>query len=245
MRLLFLGTGGYHPNERRHTACLMFPELGVVFDAGSSLFRVPSRMMTRELDIFLTHPHLDHVMGLTFLIVPLVQGTISRCRVHARPDTIAAVKEHLFSQALFPVLPAFEFLPLTDRVIIGDGRASLTHCPLNHPGGSLGFRLESDGKRMAYITDTTTDGTYTKFIHDVDLLVHECYFPDGMSEWAAKTGHSHTTPVAQLAKEACVKRLFLTHIDPQRSDDDPIGIATARAIFSETYLAEDLMEIIV
>ena len=46
-----------------------------------------------------------------------------------------------------------------------------------------------------------------------------------------------------LAKEAGVGRLFLTHIDPQRSDDDPIDIATARAIFPETLLAEDLLEI--
>ena len=174
MRLLFLGTGGYHPNERRHTASLMLPELGIVLDAGSSVFRVPSRVMTKELDIFLTHPHLDHVLGLTFFVVPLLQGTISRCRVHALPGTIAAVKEHLFSQSLFPILPPFEFVPLTDRVAVGNGHGSITHHPLNHPGGSLGFKLEIDGKRIAYITDTTVDGTYTEFIRDVDLLIHEC-----------------------------------------------------------------------
>ncbi len=243
MRLVFLGTGGYHPNERRHTACLMLPELGIVLDAGSSMFRVPARMETNELDILVTHAHLDHVQGLTYLLVPLVQGRIAKCRVHALPQTIAAVKEHLFSVSLFPILPAFDFIPLIDPVVLGQGAAVITHHPLQHPGGSIGYVLQINGKRVAYITDTTVDGSYTEFIRGVDTLIHECHFPDDMAAWAIKTGHSHTSQVAQLAKDAGVGRLYLTHIDPQRDGDDPIGLATARAIFPETYLAEDLLEI--
>ena len=96
---------------------------------------------------------------------------------------------------------------------------------------------------MAYITDTTAPGDYIEFIRDVDLLIHECYFPDGMQEWAAKTGHSHTSAVAQMAKDANVKQLYLVHIDPQRPADDPVGLKLARSIFSDTHLAEDRMEI--
>jgi ribonuclease BN (tRNA processing enzyme) len=64
-----------------------------------------------------------------------------------------------------------------------------------------------------------------------------------MAQWCEKTGHSHTSQVAQLARDAGVGRLYLTHIDPQRPDDDPVGLATARKIFPATTLAEDLMEI--
>ena len=64
-----------------------------------------------------------------------------------------------------------------------------------------------------------------------------------MVEWCERTGHSHTTLVANLAKEAAVGRLLLTHIDPNRPDDDPIDIAVARKIFPNTELAEDGMEI--
>lgn len=242
MRLLFLGTGGYHPNERRHTAGLMLPELGVVFDAGSSFFRVQSRLQTKELDVFLTHSHLDHIQGLTFFIVPLLQGAVTHFRIHADPKTVEAIQQHLFCEAVFPVLPAYEFVPLADRIEVPGG-GTITHTPLKHPGGSLGYRLEVGGKRIAYITDTVMDGSYTDFIRSVDVLIHECYFPDDMAEWCVKTGHSHTSQVATLAREAGVGRLYLTHIDPQRPDDDPIGMATARSIFPATTLAEDLMEI--
>ena len=277
MRLQFLGTGGFHPNERRHTACLLLPELGVAFDAGSSAFRLASRLQSTELDLFLTHAHLDHILGLTFLLVPMLKGEITRCRIHAEPHVHDCVQRHLFDVSIFPVLPQFEFVPLAERTVVGGGRAVVTHCPLRHPGGSCGFVVEfnepspnamsgktlaagpsvppaasalpltreasSVRKRLAYITDTVADGSYVEFIRGADVLIHECNFPDEMSQWCEQTGHSHTSAVARLAKEAGVGRLYLTHIDPQRPDDDPIGLATARAIFPETTLAEDLMEI--
>ena len=40
MKLLLLGTSGYHPSEQRQTACLMLPEVGIVLDAGTGFFRV-------------------------------------------------------------------------------------------------------------------------------------------------------------------------------------------------------------
>ena len=68
MRLHFLGTAGYHPNRRRDTACLMIPEAGILLDAGTGIFRARDLIGTPTLDIFLSHVHLDHSVGLTFLL---------------------------------------------------------------------------------------------------------------------------------------------------------------------------------
>ena len=112
-------------------------------------------------------------------------------------------------------------------------------------GGSLGYRLDWPGHSMAYVTDTSADvdADYVAAIRGVDLLVHECYCADARADWAAKTGHSHTTPVAQVARAAGVKKLVLVHFDPCTTAADPIGLATARAIFSETIVGEDRMEL--
>jgi len=245
MKLVLLGTTGYHPNDRRHTLCLMIPECGIVLDAGTAAYRIGRYLATRELDIFLTHAHLDHVVGLTYLLnvlrTPLL---LDRVTIHAAAEYLAAIDEHLFSEQLFPKKLPCQWRPLAGAVpLAGGGR--LTHFLLAHQGGSTGFRLDWPGHSMAYVTDTTArlGADYVRQIRGVDLLVHECYFSDANEDWARKTGHSVTTPVAQVARRAGVGRLVLVHLNPLSTDDDPIDLEAARAIFPAVELGEDLMEV--
>jgi len=245
MKLVILGTAGYHPSEQRHTSCLVLPEMGLVMDAGSAMFRLPKYLQGRSLDIFLSHAHLDHVWGLTFLLDVLYLKPQDRVRVFARNDKLTAIRQHLFSPHIFPVDPPFESIPLAGRVELAQG-CCLTTCELQHPGGSVGFRLQWPDRSLAYITDTTSRGassSYVEFIRGVDLLVHECNFADGREELAELTGHSCTTPVAEVARAAAVGRLVLTHLNPLVTDDDPIGLSVARKIFANTELASDEMQI--
>lgn len=251
MRVQILGSGGYFPNEVRHTACYYLPDSSAVLDAGSGAFRLLDRLASEDLDVFLTHSHLDHICGLTYLLLPMAQGRLTSVRVYGPGPTLEAVRTHLFSQPLFPVMPEFVFRPLDEhpQVHLSDD-AILTHQPLKgHPGGSTAYRIEwpatpqRPSHSLAYVTDTVVDGSYTEFIHGADLLLHECYFPDDMAEWADKTGHAHTTAVANLARQADIGQLQLIHVDPQTGDLDPIDVETAQAIFPATDIAEDLTEI--
>ena len=244
MRLVLLGTTGYHPNQRRHTPCLLLPECGVMLDAGTGVFRAAEYLATPELDIFITHAHLDHVVGLSYLFSVIQAHPLRRITLHGLPENLRAIDEHLFAEALFPVRPPFDFRPLDESFDLpGGGR--LTWFPLEHRGGSVGYRLDWPGRSMAYVTDTSADAhaAYVAKIRGVDLLVHECYFTDDRADRAQKLGHSHTTPVAEVARQAGVKRLVLVHFDPLSTADDPIGLATARAIFPNTILGEDRMEL--
>ena len=154
MQLRLLGSGGFHPSERRHTACLFLDELGIVLDAGTGMFRLGKYLATRELDLFLTHAHLDHIVGLTYLLGILHERDMGQVIIHGDEQKLSAIEQHLFAELIFPVKPSVEFRPLSGPVDLrGGGR--LSYFPLEHPGGVLGYRLDWLSCSMAYVTDTT------------------------------------------------------------------------------------------
>lgn len=245
MRLVLLGTTGYHANDRRQTACLMLPEVGVVFDAGSGFYRVSEYLETDELDVFLSHVHLDHSLGLTFMFdVRAESPELGRVTAYLELEKLTAVKQHLLSELLFPVAPPLELLPLPAEFELRDG-GRLTHFPLRHPGGSVGFRIDWPDRSFAYVTDTTAhiDAAYVEKIRGVDLLVHECYFVDDCPEQAELTGHSCLNDVLAVAKKAGVGKLVLVHINPLVKDDSEIDLAEAKKTFPNTVIGVDRMEI--
>jgi ribonuclease BN (tRNA processing enzyme) len=244
MKLVLLGSGGYFPTCQRQTACLMLPECGVVLDAGSGMCRLGEYLQTDRLDVFLSHAHLDHVAGLTYLINVVPDEVAANTIVRGESAKLAAVREHLFAELIFPVAPPFRFEPLGESCPLPGG-GTLTHFPLKHPGGSIGFRLDWPGHSLAYVTDTTasTDAPYVDRIRGVDLLVHEAYFATEAKNLPEVTGHSCLTTVANVAAAAGVGRLVLVHIDPQIDADREFDIDAARQVFSNTEIGADRAEL--
>lgn len=244
MRIILLGSGGYHPNAHRHTACLMIPEAGVLLDAGTAAFRVAEHLVTDRLDVFLSHAHLDHVFGLTGFLGLFDGFEQDRITVHAEPQRIDAVRQHLFAPLLFPVDPPFTFVPLAPVTpLTGGGR--LTYIPVEHPGGAVAFRLEWPGHSLAYVTDTiaSPDAPYVEHIAGVDLLIHEAYFDDGRHKLARLTGHSCVSDVADVAAAAGVNRLVLCHMNPREDREEPLDLTAAKQRFANLQVGRDLMAI--
>ncbi|RMG34743.1 MAG: MBL fold metallo-hydrolase [Planctomycetota bacterium] len=255
MRIVFLGTGGYHPNERRHTAGIFLPDLGLLLDAGTGTFRLGRFLKHPELTILLSHAHLDHVVGLTYLLPFLNAGTLRRIRLLGTAATLRAVDEHLFSERLFPVrVPAETAVvgnePLQWHPPGATGRPlTVTAFPLPcHRGGSTGYRLDGPSGSFAYVTDTGPDDSYVERIRGVDVLIHECNFPDDQHEWAERTGHCYLSHVLRIAERAAAGRLWLTHLDPTLTGPDPLGLDTSstaarlRRSGMTIAVAEDLTE---
>lgn len=246
MQMVCLGTTGFHPNARRHTASFLIPEVGVVLDAGTGLFRLADHLATERLHIFLSHAHLDHVCGLTYLVETFGVDGSDRVTIHGEAEKIDAVQQHLFAPTLFPVAPGYQFQTLGDTCELPANAAgdlgTLRTFPLEHPGGSIGMRLEWLGHSLAYVTDTTarTDSHYIDEIGGVDLLLHEANFPAGHDELAKLTGHSCLDKVAEVAAAASAKRLVITHLDPLLAKDEDFNLANARRVFPEIEIAKDL-----
>jgi ribonuclease Z len=234
-----LGTVGYHPTETRHTTCVFLPELGITFDAGTAFFRLLGRCTTDHLHIFLSHTHLDHVMGLTYFFSLIHEHPQIKVSVHGEAHKLQIVREHLFHPEIFPVMPAYDWQPLVGDSCLLHG-AKISWFPLEHPGGAIGYRIDLPGHSLAYVTDTRAEpgAAYIDSIRGVDLLLHECNFPDGQEELARITGHSCLTPVVELAAAAQVKQLVLMHVDPLKQISQA-DLERARQIFPQLQTSRD------
>ena len=249
MKILFLGTAGYHPNEQRQTTSIFLPELGLALDAGTGFFRIREFLETNTLDILLSHAHLDHTIGLTFLYGITHQKEVAQIRTYAPAQKLDAIQQHLFHPDLFPLPPNFECVPLADSGVNQLCHAQVSSVSIPHPGGAVAYRIESDlePKTLAYVTDTTatSSAAYVDLIRNVDVLIHECNFRDGQEDLAELTGHSSLTPVLQLARAANVGQLVLTHINCYETSVDPLGHETIDQMFPNTIVATDGLEILV
>ncbi len=243
------GTAGYHPNEKRETVCAFIPEYGIVLDAGTGFYRLRGQLTTPHLDIFLSHLHLDHSIGTTYLIDVLWGTDIKDVTIFGLTEHLEYLENKLFGSYLFPVAFGKEHFPY--RLSPIDPPSDFTRRGvriitqrLTHPGSSVGYRLElPHGNTLAYISDTTQSEDYLELVKGVDVLIHECNFPDGWEEHARKTGHSWTSGVARLAKKAGVKQLVLTHFNPLDDSKDPTHQDGAEETFPNTIIAEDGMEV--
>jgi len=228
MQLHCLGTAGYHPNEARHTSCYFLPESGLVLDAGTGIFRLPSLIQTDHLDILLSHAHLDHVVGLTFLLDILHQRPVEQVRVWGQAKKIEAIRTLLSSEDIFPVE-----LPVQWHAIDANGASDqdaaleiagtrVSWRGQEHPGGSVAYRIDwpssnaQPARSFVYATDTTgaTDPDVLRWMSNADVLLHECNFHDDQIQWATLTGHCYLGKVAEVGEATHPQRILLTHINP-------------------------------
>ncbi len=247
MRLHCLGTVGYHPNDSRHTSCYFLPESGILLDGGTGTYRLAEFIETDTVDVLISHAHIDHICGLTFLLDVFFQRPIKELRIWGESEKLDAIRKHLFDDLIFPAPIQATWTAIDDEKELQIGGARVSWRPQEHPGGSVAYRIDwPSGKRLVYATDTTGDTSeeHAQWSRGADLLMHECYFRDEDSQWAVKTGHSWSSRVADVASASKPKKLLLTHINPLETSDDPTDIETIRSkIDSEVLVAEDGMVI--
>lgn len=220
----------------------------LVFDAGSGLrllgLALADENGPTDIDLFLSHSHIDHLIGLPFFVPAFVKG--NRLRLWAgNLKAAGGVQEtvrKLMSYPLFPIeieaaqgkIEFNDFEPgavLTPRPDI-----KVMTTPLNHPGGATGYRVEYGGRAMAYITDTELnagemDPALLELARDASIVIIDTTYTDEELPEHVGWGHSSWQQAVRLANEAGVGKLFLFHHDPEHDDDemDRIAAAAARA----------------
>jgi len=220
-----------------NTACVEIRcgERILIFDAGSGIRQLgqslASERRSTQFDLFFSHYHIDHIMGLPFF-APLYSSDCAVTLWGARTSPGHGIEQALnglMNEPLFPV----RLGDLQARVTIRDFHAGETLKPepdialrtadLHHPGGATGYRVEYAGKSIAYLSDTELpDGTIAPGIlamaHDADLLILDCTYTDQELPLHRGWGHASWQQGVKLANASNAKRLCLFHHDPGHDD---------------------------
>ena len=247
MKVTFWGTRGSlaspGPETVRYggnTACVAIRDSSgglIILDAGTGIRRLGATLGdARTIHLFLTHLHLDHVQGLGFF-APLFRPEVE---VHIwgppslRADLATRLNRYL-SPPLFPVrlkeVPSRVTLHPAPMRPIMVGNVQVVAELIIHPGPTVGYRIESKGRVLAYLTDhepalgadlaNDSSDWISGFAlaYRADVLIHDCQFTPQEYESRLGWGHSTTEHVARFAEKAEVDRLLLFHHDPMHSDD--------------------------
>jgi phosphoribosyl 1,2-cyclic phosphodiesterase len=218
-----------------------------IFDGGTGIRPLGNALMkgscAREIHLFLTHCHIDHVAGLPFFAPFFAE----ECHLHLWAGNLLPshrleeVVRKLISAPLFPV----DVEVFKAHIEYHDFRAgeALAPCPgltmrteaLDHPDGATGYRLDFAGRSMAYITDTESrskeiDQNIIALAHKTDLMIFDTTYTDEEIPFHIGWGHSTWRQAIRLANAAKAETLCLFHHDPAHDDAamDAIGAAADR-----------------
>jgi len=270
MELDFWGTRGTCPVSGKdmvkyggQTACASLAAAGgevIIIDAGTGL-RGLGQKLGRErgegnlhLHLLLTHFHLDHVMGLPFFGPFYSDKTTMTFYTDEEPEEAERLLTALMAGRLFPLdLPELRSTRHFRKLHAGSleiGGVRIKHHPLNHPQGSLAFRLEGGESSVVFATDTEhplkgVDEALAEFCRKAGHLIYDATFTPEDYE-AGKRGWGHSTWEAgtRLAEAAAVGWLYLSHLNPDFSDREVDRIVRlARRRFARTVAAHPGMHL--
>jgi ribonuclease BN (tRNA processing enzyme) len=242
MRAVILGSGGWMPAEGRETACALLrrDDRVLLLDAGTGVRRLVgaySRLLdgATTLDVVLTHFHLDHVCGLSYL-----PALSLAARVWAPGRWLyGSSSEDLLGPLRRPPISAFEAEALGQVCELTEGLQqiggfSVTARPqLGHWAPTAGVRVGDD---VALITDTAYNAGSVSLARGVRHLLHEAWSSSAAPRSA--DGDATGRDAGRIAAGAGAGQLTLIHLDPRLADHAAV-LDDARAIVPAAQLGTD------
>lgn len=254
MKITFLGTNGWYSSPTGDTPCILIDTKDhyVVLDAGNGIYKLDNCITEdKPISLFLSHFHIDHVSGLHMLAkfnfkqgIDVYVGT-GRSKdfqtlvnppftigYQDKPENIGKLKTEI---RLHELSESGEQIPFLASAL-----------PQHHAYGDHGYRMELEGKIIAYTGDCGFTDSVKILAKDADVLICEC--SNKKTEDPDVWGHFDPIQAGTLAKESGAKQLLLTHFGAHTFttlEDRQWAQDTARKIFANTIVAKDGMEYLV
>lgn len=235
MNIRVLGCSGAIAAGYKTTAFLLDDD--VLIDAGTGVGDLSVQELARIDHILITHSHLDHVLSIGLLAdtVLRVRAQAKRppIQVHALPETIEALRRHIFNGIIWPDFsclpsaeaPVLSFHPfqIGERLNLGGRQVEVLSAM--HTVPAVGFAVDggeaSGHAHWVFTGDTGPNPALWKRLADMKLahLVIETAFGDDECELARISQHLCPEELGrELAQLAGSVEVHITHIKPGELD---------------------------
>ena len=224
MKIKILGCSG-GIGSGRHTTCLMVDD-DILIDAGSGITTLSLEQLEAVEHVFITHAHLDHVLGLPLLLDSVGDRRGRPVKVHALPEVLEVLSAHLFNWHLWPDFRAiptidspwmeFEPLPPGDQLELGGRTFSVL--PARHIVPACGVRISVASGSLAFTGDTMQSDALVEALNaipDLRHLIIETSFENELAEIARVSMHHWPDSLAAELKRLSVRpEVWITHLKP-------------------------------
>jgi len=224
MKLTILGCSG-GIGSGRHTTCLKVDD-DVLIDAGSGLTTLDFEQLLAIDHVFITHAHLDHVLGLPLLLDSVGDLRGSPLTVHALPEVLEVLSTHLFNWKLWPdfrkipseAAPWLRFAPLgLGEALTLKGR-TFRPLPVNHVVPACGLHVATVAGSLVFSGDTTHSDAFVAALNaipDLRHLIIETSFENELVEIAKVSKHHWPDSLAAELQMLSVRpEVWITHLKP-------------------------------
>tara|TARA_Y100000994_G_scaffold132405_1_gene108557 strand:- start:5268 stop:6119 length:852 start_codon:yes stop_codon:yes gene_type:complete len=210
----------------------------IILDMGTGIRNLGAKIISdesygTEINIFLSHYHWDHIMGF-FYFAPLYDKkfTINIYGYNAK-TTIETLKDYLINKNFWPVDEEtyeakinFIELPKTsnEETLITINQTNIYYSLHPHPNGANSFRVETNNKKIVYITDCEhPDGKLNPNVINIsnesDILIHDSHYTINDLSNHRGWGHSSWKQAAEVAIISRTNKLVLFHHSPSYDDN--------------------------
>ena len=199
-------------------------------DAGTGFCSAELFRNKKDVSVFFTHFHHDHIQGFPFnpdLFATGRQIFVSSALFDG--NKTRSILESYFSGCLFPI-NVFASLGHLEVQNFGDMRSSLSgevdvrFINLEHPGGAVGYSFVSAGKKIVILLDNEFQDfqldELVKFCKEADLLIWDGMFTKDELHTKAGWGHSSIEQAIEFTEVSDVRKTLICHHAPYRFDSD-------------------------
>jgi len=235
MQIRVLGCSGSIGGACRTTSFLL--DADVLIDAGTGAGDLSLDELNAIDHILISHSHLDHVLSIGLLADSVMRVRRANgsgpIRVHALPETLAALRTHIFNGVIWPDFtrlpsadaPLLKLVPFEVGQTITLGERRIEVLPAEHTVPAVGFAVLGApvAKRGAFIFtgDTGPNPALWTRLHGMRIaaLVIETAFSDEERQLARVSKHLCPSVLGQeLARLEHPTNVYITHIKPGEVD---------------------------